>query len=158
MINKKWKKDASDNAVNALMRVGGAAVASMVLKKVTDASFTSQSNVNKTIGNIASPILSLVALAGDIFLDSPALRGVCQGVYSYSIPKTVATIAPAIGEYMALNGAPAPLILNGTPGIMNGTPAIANTAQKPAIPPKTYTAEPSAEVQADRLAGTMIAN
>lgn len=125
MINKKWRKDASDNAIDALMRVGGCALSSILLKKVTDANFTSKSNINKTIGNLASPTVALLGLAGDIFLDNKMLRALCQGMYTYAVPKTVAQVAPAIGAYMGLNGVPA--ILHGTPAILHGT-------QFPALP------------------------
>lgn len=138
MINKKWRKDASDNAVSALMRVGGCALTSIVLKKVTSDSFTAQSNVNKTIGNIASPFVAALGVAGDIFLANPSLRAFCQGVYTYAVPKTVAQIAPAVGAYMGLNGAimhgTPHAIMHGTPGIMHGTPALPAAATAAVTP------------------------
>ena len=143
MINKKWRRDASDNAINALMRVGGCALTSIVLKKVTSEAFTSQSNVNQTIGNIASPIVSAAAIAGDIFLANPMLRAFCQGVYTYAVPKTVAQIAPAVGEYMGLSGA----IMHGVPPqIMHGVPRqIMHGTTTPALPTASTTAATPAQ-------------
>lgn len=117
-INKKWRRDIGDNAVEALMRVGGCGVSAVILNKVTSESFTAQSSLYKTIGNLAGPALSVIGLLGDMFLENPMLRSLCQGMYTFAIPKSVAVVAPVVGDYMGLSGIDA----TNTPPIMNGTP------------------------------------
>lgn len=117
-INKKWRRDIGDNAVNALMRVGGCGVSAYILNKVTSDSFTSQSNLKKTIGNLAGPALTVVGLLADMFAESPIVRSIGQGMYTFAIPKSIAVVAPVVGEYMGLSGVDA----TSTPTIMNGTP------------------------------------
>lgn len=120
-INKKWRRDIGDNAVNALMRVGGCGAAAFVLNKVTSNEFTSQSSLYKTIGNLSGPAIAVVGLLADMFAESPAIRAIGQGMYTFAIPKSVAVVAPVVGDYMGLSGA-TPAIMNGTPypAIMNG--------------------------------------
>lgn len=139
MINSKWRKDAGSNAGDALARVAGCGVAAVILNKLTSADFTAKSDVNKTIGNLAGPVVSLLGVAGDLFLAHPMLRAVCQGMYSIAVPKSVAVIAPSIGSYMGLSG----IDENSMPAIMNGvnTPAIMNGVGNPRV--LTYTPRPA---------------
>lgn len=139
MINSKWRKDAGSNAGDALARVAGCGVAAVILSKLTSAVFTAKSDVNKTIGNLAGPVVSLLGVAGDLFLAHPMLRAVCQGMYSIAVPKSVAVIAPSIGSYMGLSG----IDENSMPAIMNGvnTPAIMNGIGNPRV--LTYTPRPA---------------
>lgn len=169
LINSKWRRDAGSNAADALARVGGCGLSAAILTKLTTPDFTSKSDVNKTIGNIASPCVALLGVAGDMFLAHPMLRAFCQGLYTYAIPKSIAVIAPAVGAYMGLKGLDVPEIMNGirgvrgvsgTPAIMNGTPAYVATRQTAAaIPAKPSQANATVnESQANALAGSMIQN
>jgi hypothetical protein len=146
LINSKWRKDAGSTAGNALARVAGSGIAAVILEKLTSADFTGKSDVNKTIGNLAGPVVSLLGIAGDLFLAEPMLKAACQGMYAMAVPKSVAVIAPSIGSYMGLTG----LDETAMPAIMNGvkTPAIMNGVGNPRV--VTYTPRPA--VQAARPA------
>jgi hypothetical protein len=146
LINSKWRKDAGSTAGNALARVAGSGIAAVILEKLTSADFTGKSDVNKTIGNLAGPVVSLLGIAGDLFLAEPMLKAACQGMYAMAVPKSIAVIAPSIGSYMGLTG----LDETAMPAIMNGvnTPAIMNGVGNPRV--VTYTPRPA--VQAARPA------
>lgn len=139
LINSKWRKDAGSTAGNALARVAGSGIAAVILEKLTSADFTGKSDVNKTIGNLAGPVVSLLGIAGDLFLAEPMLKAACQGMYAMAVPKSIAVIAPSIGSYMGLTG----LDENSMPAIMNGvnTPAIMNGVGNPRV--LTYTPRPA---------------
>lgn len=163
LVNSKWRKDAGDNAVSGVMRVLGCGIAAAVLNKVTSTEFTSKSDVNKTIGNVAGPAISIIGIAADLFLGNDMLRGLGQGMYTFAIPKSVAIIAPAVGNYMGLSGISAnstPAIMNGVnrPAIMNGTSYI---APRQAIANAANTVKANTDInesKANALAGTMIQN
>lgn len=146
LINSKWRKDAGSTAGNALARVAGSGIAAVILEKLTSADFTGKSDVNKTIGNLAGPVVSLLGIAGDLFLAEPMLKAACQGMYAMAVPKSIAVIAPSIGSYMGLTG----IDETAMPAIMNGvtTPAIMNGVGNPRV--VTYTPRPA--VQAARPA------
>jgi hypothetical protein len=120
LIRKNWQKFASNNAVNAVMRVVGAGASAFVLKKLTEDEST---NLKKTIKNLSAPALTIVGVLGDLMFDDEKLKSVCQGVYTFSALKAAAVVAPSIGSYMGLqgvdgeqiimNGAEAPIIMNG---------------------------------------------
>ena len=140
LINSKWRKDAGSTAGNALARVAGSSIAAVILEKLTSADFTGKSDVNKTIGNLAGPVVSLLGIAGDLFLAEPMLKAACQGMYAMAVPKSIAVIAPSIGSYMGLTGLDEnsmPAIMNGvnTPAIMNGigNPRVLNYTPRPAV-------------------------
>ena len=139
LINSKWRRDAGSTAGNALARVAGSGIAAVILEKLTSADFTGKSDVNKTIGNLAGPVVSLLGIAGDLFLAEPMLKAACQGMYAMAVPKSIAVIAPSIGSYMGLTG----LDENSMPAIMNGvnTPAIMNGVGNPRV--LTYTPRPA---------------
>lgn len=120
-VNKKWRRDIGDNAVNALLRVGGCGAAAFAIKQLTDSEFTSKSSLYKTIGNLSGPAIAVVGLLADMFAESPVIRAIGQGMYTYAIPKGIAVNAPIIGDYLGLSGT-TPAIMNGTPypAIMNG--------------------------------------
>lgn len=148
IISKKWRQNASNTAVEAALRAGGAGVAATLLHKVTKADFTEKSDLNKTIGNIAAPLLSAVAVAGDLFLEHPYLKAMCQGMYSFSLIKSASVIMPSIGNYTGLKGVQvrnAQRFINGVrPRIMNGTPS---TGYRPALQrPQTANQEAFAKV------------
>lgn len=119
ILKKNWQKNASSVAVNALMRVGGAGVGAFILTKLTEDEST---NLKKTIKNVSSPVVTALAVLGDMMFDNDNLRSFCQGVYSYSFLKTVSVIVPSVAQPMGLRGiddADMPAIVNGVE-IMNG--------------------------------------
>lgn len=122
IINQKWRKDASENAINAFVRATGAGITATILHKVTASEFTSKSSLNATIGNVAAPIWTLLTLAGDIFLQNPMLKAFCQGSYAFGAVKALSVVAPVVGDYTGLNGVEMKKIMNGV--IMNGTQAL----------------------------------
>lgn len=122
IINQKWRKDASENAINAFVRATGAGITAAILHKVTASEFTSKSSLNATIGNVAAPIWTLLTLAGDIFLQNPMLKAFCQGSYAFGAVKALSVVAPVVGDYTGLKGVEMEKIMNGV--IMNGTPAL----------------------------------
>lgn len=119
MIKKNWQKTAGDNAVKALLRVGGAGVSAFVLNKLTSDEST---NLKKTIKNISGPVLTVAAVLGDLVFEDEKLRSVCQGMYTFGALKSLAVVAPSIGTPMGLAGiddAQMPAIMAGV-DIMNG--------------------------------------
>lgn len=158
LIRKTWRKDASDNAIKATMRVLGAGVTAITLQKLPEL-FTSD-NVKQTVKNIAAPLWSGVMVVGDLLLDNQYLRAVCQGGYSFGFLKTAAVIIRGSANYIGLQGIDNesyPRILNGvipstpsTRGIMNGTPAPA----LPYIPPVPTSAQSKFAKVADYAAST----
>lgn len=143
LINKKWRKDASDNALNAGMRVLGAIGTSILLQKATD--FFKSENVKNTVNNILPPLVTAGLVAADLFLETPALRSICQGGYSFAFLKSVSRVVQGSGNYMGLQGLSTGGIMHGirTNGIMNGTPVKTPTLppipSKPALPTTTAT-------------------
>lgn len=141
LVNKKWRKDASDNALNAGMRVLGAIGTSILLQKAPD--FFKSENVKNTVNNILPPLVTAGLVAGDLFLETPALRSICQGGYSFAFLKSVARVVQGSGNYMGLQGISTNGIMHGirTNGIMNGTPVKTPTLppipSKPALPTTT---------------------
>lgn len=152
LINPKWRKDAGSTAGNALARVAGSGIAAVILEKLTSADFTGKSDVNKTIGNLAGPVVSLLGIAGDLFLAEPMLKAACQGMYAMAVPKSIAVIAPSIGSYMGLTG----LDENSMPTIMNGvnTPAIMNGVGNPRV--LTYTPRPAVNTTTPTIKTTKV--
>ena len=100
-IAKNWKKNASTNAVNALLRVTGAGVSALVLKKLTKNQTTA---MQKTIANVAAPVVTLLGLGLDMFTEDPKVRAIGQGMYTFGALKATAIIAPAVGNAIGLNG------------------------------------------------------
>lgn len=147
LVNKKWRKDASDNALNAGMRVLGAIGTSILLQKAPD--FFKSENVKNTVNNILPPLVTAGLVAGDLFLETPALRSICQGGYSFAFLKSVARVVQGSGNYMGLQGISTGGIMHGirTNGIMNGTPVKTPTLppipSKPALPTTTATQTPA---------------
>lgn len=135
-ISKNWQKRATDNAVNALMRAGGAGAAAFILKKTTEDESTP---LKKTLKNISSPLLTAISVLGDLMLEDEKLRSLCQGMYTFGILKTVSTIAPAVQESLGLAG----VDVN---GIMNGI-QFSNSNTTSALPPEIIEAQATAEPQ-----------
>lgn len=142
LIKKNWRKDASNTAMQATMRVLGAGITAVALQKLPDL-FTSE-NIKQTVKNISAPLVSGALVAGDLLLDNPYLKAVCQGGYSFGFLKTASVIIRGSGAYMGLQGIPDtdfPKILNGvvprTNGIMNGTPSYSPSLPAPSTTPAT---------------------
>ena len=124
MLKKNWQKTAGDNAINAVCRIGGAAAAGAALQKLQN---LGDSNVKTTIGNISAPVLTVAAVMGDLVLDDPKLRAICQGMYTMGALKTATKIIKGSGKYIGLSGIDdeeIPAIMDGV--IMNG---LASTEQ-----------------------------
>lgn len=135
LINSKWRKDAGDTVVNALLRVAGAGVTALILRKVTSPEFQGSDNIRKTIANVAPAAWTALGIAGDIFLAEPKLKAFCQGAYAFGALKTVAEIVEGTGNYMGLMGVDKmPAIMNG----LKGYKPIMNGVSTPAIPPATF--------------------
>lgn len=104
LIKKNWRKDASNTATQAAMRVLGAGITAVALQKLPDL-FTSE-NIKQTVKNISAPLVSGALVAGDLLLDNPYLKAVCQGGYSFGFLKTASVIIRGSGSYMGLQGIP----------------------------------------------------
>ena len=144
LINNKWRKDAGDNAVNAIARVGGVGLAAYVINQIQNPT-EEVSNIRDTMIKISAPALALLGVAGDMFLSHPVLRAFCQGLYAYAVPRTVANFSKDLSEAMGWQPMPEFAPNTGTSGIgnppiMNG---VGNTGFNPTttpyvvIPPQT---------------------
>lgn len=115
LIKKNWQKDASDIAINAGLRAGGALVSAFVLNKFFSGepkdgvSKELSANTAKTLHNIAGPIMLGLSVLGDMMFADPKIRAVCQGVTTYSALHSIAVIAPAVGEATGVSGLPTPI-------------------------------------------------
>jgi len=150
MINSKWRKDAGDNAVNAVARVGGVGIAAYVIEQIQNPKDSqTPSNIRDTMIKISAPGIALLGVAGDLFLSHPVLRAFCQGLYSYAVPRTVANFSKDLSEAMGWNPMPefntngGNVSGIGNPAIMNGVdkPAIMNGVGNPRV--LTYTPRPA---------------
>lgn len=164
LINSKWRKTASDNAIDAVARVGGVGIAAYVLNEIQNPEGSEVSNIRDTMIKVSAPGLALLGVAGDIFLTHPVLRAFCQGLYAYAVPRTLANFSKDLSEAMGWdpmpefatedekeketpktpaitdgsnNGTTAGVIMNGaSTQIMNGSNFNANTTPYVVIPPQ----------------------
>lgn len=162
LINSKWRKTASDNAIDAVARVGGVGIAAYVLNEIQNPEEGEISNIRDTMIKVSAPGLALLGVAGDIFLSHPVLRAFCQGLYAYAVPRTLANFSKDLSEAMGWdpmpefatkdkkekpktpaitdgenNGTTAGVIMNGaSTQIMNGSNFNANTTPYVVIPPQ----------------------
>lgn len=119
MIKKNWQKSAGQNAVNALLRVGGAGVSAFVLNKLTSDEST---NLKKTLKNISGPVLTVAAVLGDLVFEDEKIRSLCQGMYTFGALKSASVVIPSLSSPMGLRGIDdedMPAIMQGVE-IMNG--------------------------------------
>lgn len=130
LINNKWRKDAGDNAVNAIARVGGVGLSAYVINQIQNPT-EEVSNIRDTMIKISAPALALLGVAGDMFLSHPVLRAFCQGLYAYAVPRTVANFSKDLSEAMGWQPMPEFAPNTGTSGI--GNPPIMNGVQRRAI-------------------------
>lgn len=152
-IAKNWKKNASTNAVNALLRMTGAGVSALVLKKLTKNQTTA---MQKTIANISAPVFTLLGLGLDIFTEDPKIRAIGQGMYTFSALKATAIIAPTVGNAIGLSGVDDENpIMNGIESnpIMNGLAAASSDelteSENPVELSEITNAEPEGKVWND---------
>lgn len=101
MIKKNWQKSAGQNAVNALLRIGGAGVSAFVLNKLTSDEST---NLKKTLKNISGPVLTVAAVLGDLVFEDEKIRSLCQGMYTFGALKSASVVIPSLSSPMGLRG------------------------------------------------------
>lgn len=154
LINSKWRKDSGDTLVNGLLRIAGAGVTALILRKVTSEEFQGTDNIRKTIATVSPALWTAMGVAGDLFLASNNAKAFCQGAYTFGALKTVSQLIEGSGNYMGLKGVESmPKILNGLKGspIMNGVHGCSGTPA--AIPPATF-AKVAQNVQKTTAANT----
>lgn len=106
LINSKWRKTASDNAIDAVARVGGVGIAAYVLNAIQNPEGGEISNIRDTMIKVSAPGLALLGVAGDIFLSHPVIRAFCQGLYAYAVPRTLANFSKDLSEAMGWDPMP----------------------------------------------------
>lgn len=95
LIKKNWQKDASNVAINAGIRVGGAFAASFAIHKwfgITKDATTGKEK--KTLYNIGGPLLLAAGVLGDMMIEEPKLRAFCQGLATYGGVHAAAVLSP----------------------------------------------------------------
>ena len=95
LIKKNWQKDASNVAINAGIRVGGAFAASFAIHKwfgITKDATTGKEK--KTLYNIGGPLLLAAGVLGDMMIEEPKLRAFCQGLAAYGGVHAAAVLSP----------------------------------------------------------------
>lgn len=95
LIKKNWQKDASNVAINAGIRVGGAFAASFAIHKwfgITKDEKTGQEK--KTLYNIGGPLLLAAGVLGDMMIEEPKIRAFCQGLAAYGGVHAAAVLSP----------------------------------------------------------------
>lgn len=131
-VNKKWRRDIGDNAVNAAARIGGAGLAAYAINKMlTIEGTTPQSNMQKTLAIMGAPGVAVIGLLGDLFVENPIVRAFCQGLYTYAAPRTIANMNDDLAEAFGWTKAPDFESNTGTSGI--GNPVIMNGVGNPPI-------------------------
>lgn len=115
LVKKNWQKDATDNAIEAGIRAGGALFSAFVLNKFFSGEPKDgvakevSANTAKTLHNIAGPLFMGLGILGDMMFADPKLKAACQGVTTYSALHSIAVIAPAVGEATGVSGLPTPI-------------------------------------------------
>lgn len=170
-VNKKWRRDIGDNAINAAARIGGSGIAAYAINKlqtIDDATAT-QSNLKRTLAIVGAPGITILGLCGDLFVENPIVRAFCQGLYTYGAARTIANMNDDLATEFGWKAAPTLKNngVSGVPGIMNGVnrPAIMNgtsyIAPRQAIANAANTVKANTDInesKANALAGTMIQN
>lgn len=133
-INTKWRRDIGDNAINAAARIGGTLAASYAINKLQTIDGTQpESNMQQTLAIMGAPAITIVGLLGDLFVENPIVRSICQGMYAYAAPRTLANMNDDMADAFGWKQAPKfeDNTNTGTSGI--GNPAIMNGAARAAI-------------------------
>ena len=100
-IKKNWQKDASQTLLNAGARVVGGIAGGFICSKLGSGS----GNGAKTINNIEGPIITAVGVLGDMMVEQPQVKAMCQGMAVYGAMHSIATIAPdTLGKKIGVNG------------------------------------------------------
>ena len=100
-IKKNWQKDASQTLLNAGARITGGMLGGFVLTKLGSGT----GNGSQTLKNIGGPAATILGVLGDMMIDQPQVRAMCQGLYTYAAMHSVAVIAPdSIGPKIGVNG------------------------------------------------------
>jgi len=100
-IKKNWQKDASQTLINAGARVVGGIAGGFICSKLGSGS----GNGAKTLNNIEGPIITVVGVLGDMMVEQPQVKAMCQGMAVYGAMHSIATIAPdTIGAKIGVNG------------------------------------------------------
>lgn len=127
-LEKNWQKKAADSAVQNAMRIVGASVAAYATKKLTEDEST---NAKKTIKNISSPLITAAGIVGSMIIADPNIRAICEGVATFAALKSIAVVAPSVGEAVGLKGVKLqdmPVIMNGVGVRKKGTYRLSGTA------------------------------
>lgn len=134
-INNKWRRDIGDNAINAAARIGGTLAAAYAIDKMQtiEGGTTPQSNMQKTLAIMGAPGITVLGLLGDLFVENPIVRSLCQGMYAYAAPRTLANMNDDMADAFGWKHAPS-FESNTDPGTSGiGYPAIMNGAARAAI-------------------------
>lgn len=100
-IKKNWQKDASQTLLNAGARIVGGMAGGFICSKIGSGT----GNGSKTLNNIEGPILTVLGVLGDMMVEQPQVKALCQGMTVYGAMHSVATIAPdTIGAKIGVNG------------------------------------------------------
>lgn len=91
-IKKNWQKDSTDVLMKAGLRAGGGFAAAWIATKGPFKAV--EKSESQTLHNIGGPLLLAVGVLGDMMLDDPKIRAVCQGVATYAALHSVAVISP----------------------------------------------------------------
>ena len=99
-IKSNWQKDAGETAINAGLRGAGAFAGAFIINKwfsgepADGKEKQAASESAKTMKNIGGPVMLAIGVLGDMMLEEPKLRCVCQGLTTYALLHSAAVIAP----------------------------------------------------------------
>ena len=107
-IKKNWQKDASETAINAGIRFGGAISTAFILNKWF--SGEPRDGVNKekaaktaqTMHNISGPLFLGLGVLGDMMAENEKVKSFFQGMATISALQAIAVIAPNTSDSLAL--------------------------------------------------------
>lgn len=108
LIKKNWQKDATDNAIDAGLRFGGAVGTAFILNKWFSGEPKDGQNKEKaaktaqTLHNISGPLFLGIGLLGDMMAVDNKVRAFFQGMTTVSALQSIAVIAPNVAENVAL--------------------------------------------------------
>ena len=111
-IRKNWQKYAGANAVNALLRVGGAGISAVALNYISKAE--TGSGLKKTLANLSGPAFTIAGVMLDLIADNENIKAFAQGMYTFGALKTASKFVTVMG-ISGVDGE----IMNGAE-IMNG--------------------------------------
>ena len=94
-IRKNWQKYAGANAVNALLRVGGAGVSAVALNYISKAG--TGSGIKKTLSNLSGPAFTIFGVMIDLIADNENIKAFAQGMYTFGALKTASKFVTVMG-------------------------------------------------------------